>query len=575
MSFRSVCVRRYIVLDNSVSRESAITSETGDEPAAWETNMKAGQQLAETIRTTLGPNGLDKMLVTSDGKIAVTNDGASILDRMNISHPVANLVVTVAEQQDSRVGDGTTTAVLLAGELLNEAETLLERGVHPTAIARGYHLAASHAADALGDWTVSVDFDDDDRLREIARTVVTGKWDESGTEFLADKAVETVRAIERDGRVGFERITRKTIPGGSFYDSTVLNGLVIDMNESSTDVVSPETGLPRRYDDATVALIDEELSIDKAKGIGAVDITSYEDYQALQEYERDIYESHADAITASGADVVFCQQSIDDPVRYLLARAGVLSVERTRHDELHKLARATGSQPVTIEELSPATVGTAETVDRRSVGPTEITVVSGFDEFKQVSVLFRGGTEHVAEETKRMLDNCFYALKLAIEDEAIVPGGGATEVGLARELRTFATGQAGKEQLAIEAFADALETIPRTLAESSGMDPIDAILELRAAHHDGASAAGLDLQTKSVADMTGRGVLEPLYIKRRAVASATEIANMIVRVDDNVSVTGDHGPHEHDHEHDHDHGLGGVVHSTEGYPWAVGHSMGH
>lgn len=563
------------MLDNNEYHGSLITSDDGNEIKAWEINMSAGRQLAETIRTTLGPKGLDKMLITSNGKVVVTNDGASILDRIDISHPVAELIVNVAEQQDSKVGDGTTTAVLLAGELLSEAETLLERGVHPTTVARGYHLAATHAIDVLSEQTVSIDFSDDERLREIARTVVTGKWDDSGTDFLADKAVETVRSIERDGRVGFERITRKTIPGGSFYDSEVLNGLVIDMKESSTDVVSPETELPKRYDDATVALVDEELSIDTAEGIGAVDLTSYEDYEALQEYERDVYETYAKTITSVGADVVFCQQSIDEPVRYSLAESGVLSVERTRRDELHKLARATGAQPVPIDDLSTATVGKAKTVNRRSVGPTEITIVSGFDEFKQVSVLFRGGTEHVADETKRMLDNCFYALKLSLEDEAVVPGGGATEVELARELREFATGRAGKEQLAVEAFADALETIPKTLAESGGMNPIDSLLELRAAHHEGSHTAGIDLRTQSVTDMSDQGVLEPLYIKRQAITSATEAANMIVRVDDNVPITGDQGDHEHDHEHEHDHGPDGVVHSTEGYPWAVGHSMGH
>lgn len=568
-------MREHIMLDNNEYHGSSITSDDGNEIEAWETNMSAGRQLAETIRTTLGPKGLDKMLITSNGKVVVTNDGASILDRINISHPVAELIVNVAEQQDSKVGDGTTTAVLLAGELLSEAETLLKRGVHPTTVARGYHLAAAHAIDVLSEQTVSIDFSDDERLREIARTVVTGKWDDSGTDFLADKAVETVRSIERDGRVGFERITRKTIPGGSFYDSEVLNGLVIDMNESSTNVVSPETELPKQYDDATVALIDEELSIDTAEGIGAVDLTSYEDYEALQEYERHVYETYAKAITSIGADVVFCQQSIDEPVRYSLAESGVLSVERTRRDELHKLARATGAQPVPIDDLSTATVGEAKTVNRRPVGPTEITIVSGFDEFKQVSVLFRGGTEHVADETKRMLDNCFYALKLSLEDEAVVPGGGATEVELARELREFATRRAGKEQLAVEAFADALETIPKTLAESGGMDPIDSLLELRTAHHGGTHTAGIDLRTQSVTGMSDQGVLEPLYIKRQAITSATEAANMIVRVDDNVSVTGDHGDHEHDHEHDHDHGSDGVVHSTEGYPWAVGHSMGH
>ncbi|RQG99259.1 thermosome subunit alpha [Natrarchaeobius oligotrophus] len=555
---------------NDVARQPLVS--TADADDVRKSNVSAGKQLAETVRTTLGPNGLDKMLV-ADGMAVVTNDGASILDRLDVSHPVATLVLEVADQQESSAGDGTTSAVVLAGELLDEAETLLERGVHPAKITEGYHLAASRATDHLAERTVSVDFDDDERLRDVARTVVTGKWDESGTEFLADRAVETVRAIERDGRVGFERITRKTIPGGSFYDSEVIHGLVIDMAESSTKVVSPETALPRRYQDATVALVDEALTIDTAQGVGAVDLTCVDDLESLKAYERERYERYAETVTNAGADVLFCQQSIDDPVRYLLAEEGVLAVERTRRDELHKLARTTGAQPVPLDDLSRVATGTATTVERRSVGPTEITVVSGFDEFDQVSVLFRGGTEHVAAETKRMLDNCFYALKLAIEDEAVVPGGGAIEVALARELRADASSLPGKEQLAVEAFADALETVPRILAESSGMNPVDAVLELRTAHHDGRSTAGLNLESGSVDDMVDHGVLEPLHVKRQAIASAAEAANLIVRIDDAVSVSGNGDGHDHDH--DHDHGPGGLVHSTDGYPWAVGHSMGH
>ncbi|RQG86784.1 thermosome subunit 1 [Natrarchaeobius halalkaliphilus] len=560
------------MVDNDVSPESLVSTATRDTSETRESNFDAGTQLAETVRSTLGPNGLDKMLV-SNGTVVVTNDGASILNRLDISHPVATLIVEVAEQQDVTAGDGTTTAVVLAGELLSKADSLLEKGLHPAKITEGYQIAASHVVSLLDKRTVSIDFDDDRRLRDIARTVVTGKWDESGTEFLADRAVETVRSIERDGRIGFERITRKTIPGGSFYDSQVIDGLVIDMEESSTSVVSPGIDLPRRLEDATVALVDEELSVETAQGIGAVSVTSYDEFEALQGYEREIYDQYAEAITAVGADVVFCQQSIDEPVRYSLAESGVLSVERTRRDELHKLARATGARAAPIDDLDRARVGTASIVERQSLGSTEITIVSGFEAFDQVSVLFRGGTEHVAAETKRMLDNCFFALKLALEDEAVIPGGGATEVSLARELRSEATARSGTEQLAIEAFADVLETVPKTLAESSGLDPIDTLLELRTAHHDGRHTAGLDLDRGTVVDMIDHGVLEPLHVKRQAISSAAEAANLVTRIDGTIALDGELGGH--DHGHDHDHGPGNVVHSTEGYPWAVGHSMGH
>lgn len=558
--------------DNGTSRQSPVSDDGGTPGGVRASNFAACERLAETLRTTLGPRGLDKMLVSSEGKVVVTNDGASVLDRIDVDHPAARLLAEVADQQDVNAGDGTTSAVLLAGELLSEADSLIEMNVPPTKIAEGYHLAASRAARLLSEYTVPIDVDDDDRLRDVARTVVTGKWDESGTAFLAERAVETVRAVERDDRVAFERITRKTIPGGSFYDSEVVHGLVVDLNESSTDVVSPAEQFPREIRDATVALIDEELSVDEATGVGAVTPETYGDYEAFRSYERDVYDEHAARITDVGADVVFCQQSIDDPVRHRLAREGVLAVERTRRDEFDKLARATGAQTVAVEHLTPATVGRATGVERRAVGPTEVVVVSGFDEFDQVSLVFRGGTEHVAEETKRKLDDCFYVLKLAIEDRAVLPGGGAVETALARDLRAEAAERPGKEQFAVESFASALETIPRTLASNAGMDPVDTIVELRNAHDDGHHTTGLDLDAGTVADVAERGVLEPLHVKRQAITSAADAANMIVRIDDAVSVS---GRARDGHAHDHDPGTGDVVHSTEGYPWAVGHSMGH
>ncbi len=560
------------MIDSSTSYRDGGPDTDGSDEDTWKANLRAGEQLADTVRTTLGPKGLDKMLITADGRIVVTNDGASILERIDIEHPAARLIAEVSAQQASSAGDGTTSSVLLAGELLSGAESLLEQGVHPSKVTEGYHIAATHAKELLAEQTVSIDAGDDEQLRDIARTVVTGKWDESGTDFLAERAVETVRKIERESRIAFERISRKTIPGGSFYDSEVIDGLVIDMEESPTDIVSPDGQLPDRYQDATVALIDEELSVDEPTGVGAVSPDSHEGYKAFQRREQEVYEGYVDAIEAVGADVVFCQQSIDTPVRYGLAERGILAVERTRRDELNRLARSTGAQPVLVEDLTQAAVGLAAAVERRSAGETDITVVSGRDELDQVSLLFRGGTQHVADETKRKLDDCFFVLKLAIEDGELVPGGGATEIELARELRRKAATYPGKEQLAIESFADALETIPRTLATTAGMDPIDTIVELRSEHGSGNRAAGVNLEAKTVDGMAELGVLEPLYVKQQSITGATEAANMVLRIDDRLSVPG-HDDDEHDH--DHDHGPGGMVHSTEGYPWAVGHSMGH
>lgn len=556
----------------STPHRGELSSGDADNDDPWRSNVRAGEQLADTIRSTLGPKGLDKLLVTADGKVVVTNDGASIIDRINIEHPAARLVAEVAEQQGSGPGDGTTSAVLLTGELLSKAESLLEKTVHPRKIVEGYHIAASHARKQLSEQTVPIDTTDDEQLRDIARTVVTGKWDESGTDFLATRAVETVRTVERNHRIAFEKITRKTIPGGSFYDSEVIDGLVIDMEESPTDYVSPRAQLPTQYDDATVALIDEELSVNEPTGVGAVNPDSPDGYTGFQEREQRIYDGYIDAIESVGADVVFCQQSIDQPVRYGLAESGTMAIERTRRDEFNKLARSTGAQPVLIEDLTPATIGRASNIERRSVGETDITVVSGINELDHVSLLFRGGTSHVAEETERKLDDCFFVLKLAVEDEALLPGGGATEAELARSLRSKAREYRGKEQLAIESFADALETIPRTLARSAGMSPIDALVELRKAHDSGKPAAGVNLETNTIDNMADQGVLEPLYVKQRLIGSATEATKMLLRIDGTLSVSGHTGDED---EHEHEHGPGGMVQSTEGYPWAVGHSMGH
>jgi thermosome len=531
--------------------------------------ISASRALADVVRTTLGPRGLDKMLVGSDGKVVVTNDGAGILDRLDIEHPIANLVVTVASQQEDCSGDGTTTAVVLTGELLAEAEDLLERGVHPTTITEGYHRAARRAVETLDRDAIGIDTDDAERLEAVARTVITGRWDAASTAFLAARAVETVRAIADGGRIDFDRISRKTAPSGSVFDSQVFEGLIIDMDSSSTDVVSPEPGPPDRIEDATVALIDDRLTVETVDGLGTVSLDSPEHRQAFRQYEDDVYAHQVARIANSGADVVFCQKSIDRPVRYLLAKEGILAVERTRQDELHKLGRATGARPVaTVDELTPAATGTAPVVERREVGARQFTFVRGGEGFEQVSLLLRGGTEHVVEETKRIVDDCVHVLKHAIEEGTVVPGGGATEVHLSRELREYAAEVPGREQLAIVAFADALETIPWTLAASAGVDPIDSLVELRARHHGGESAAGLDLETGAVEDMVAHGVLEPASVKQRVVLGATEAAIMLLRVDDIVAASGDRID---GHDHDHDHGHGGQVEESGGYPWTIGH----
>ncbi|MFB6102174.1 MAG: thermosome subunit alpha [Haloplanus sp.] len=540
---------------------------------AQSANISVGRALADLVGTTLGPRGLDKMLVGSDGKVIVTNDGASILDRLDIDHPIAQVLVDIASQQERRAGDGTTTAVVLAGELLAAAEELLERGLHPTTIMEGYHRAGQRAVETLDRDAVVIDGDDPERLRDAASTVITGKWDAEATAFLSQCVVETVQAIRGDRTVDFEKITRKTAPGGSVFDTQVVDGLLIDMAESSTDVVSPDPGPPRRIEGATVALVDDQLTVETATGQGAVSVDSPAQLEQFRAYEDDVYASQIERIADAGADVVFCQKSIDDRVRYLLAKEGILAVERTRQDELYKLGRATGAQYVaTVDDLTPADTGRAGVVEQRAFGANQFTVVKDADGFDQVSLLLRGGTEHVVDEVKRLVDDCFHVLKLVIEAGRVVPGGGATEAHVARELRDYATAVPRREQLAIEAFADGLDAIPRTLAETAGFDPVDSLIELRARHHRGEQRAGLVLETGGVADMVARGVVEPVAVKRQALDSAAEAANLVLRVDDVLASSVDRDGHTED---DHAHGPGELVESTDGYPWAVGHSMGH
>ncbi|UPM44698.1 thermosome subunit alpha [Halocatena salina] len=537
---------------------------------AQHANFSAGQALAETIRTTLGPKSMDKMLLTSDGKIVVTNDGASILDRMDIDHPIAEMVVRVAETQEDAMGDGTTTAVLLTGELLGNAADLIEQGLHPTTISDGYHLATKRACETLRQATIGIDADDPDQLREIAQTVITGKWDDHDARFLADLAVRAVQAIERDGIVDRRNITQQAVAGGSSRDSEVIDGLVIDTERSSTSMVSPDTAFPQRIEDATIALIDSQLTVETATGLGTVSFDDPERRSALLEYEDQVYEECVTTIEDAGTDVVFCQKSIDDPIRHLLARENVLAVERTRKDELLKLGRATGARHVgSIDLLTTADTGFAEVVERRQVGDLELVIVTGGPDSKQVSLLLRGGTEHVTTEMKRILEDCIAALELAIEHREVLPGGGATEAMLAADLRDYAAGVRGRTQLAVMAFADALETIPRTLAKNAGMDPIDSLVDLRTRQHAGDHTAGLDVLMGDVRNMITAGVLEPLAIKQRAVTNAQEASNVIIRIDDIIAASSDRDIDE-EHEHDSD-----TVHtSTDGYPWAIGHSMG-
>ncbi|QLG63670.1 thermosome subunit 1 [Halorarum salinum] len=533
------------------------------------TNIAAGKALAEVIRTTLGPRGMDKMLVGASGTVIVTNDGARILEKMDIDHPVARLIVDVATEQKDRVNDGTTTTAMLTGELLGRAEVLLDRGVHQTSIIDGYRDAASRATEAMTDLVVEVDVDDRTRLVDVGRTAVTGKWDERTADALSGLAVDAVLAVADDGAAVHDNVVLQTVIGGSPGDSEFVEGVVIDMERSSTSLETFDARLPTRIEDARIAFVDDEMTVETSDAVSHLTFESPEGRRALLEHEDAVYADAVEHLSRVGADVVFCQKSIDDGLRSLLAREGVLALERTRQDEMHKLARSTGGALVmSTGELVEADVGRAGLVERRTVAGADLTVVSECPRSRQYSLVLRGGSEHVVEETKRVVESCIDVVALAVEERRLLAGGGATEVELARVLREHADSVEGREQLAIEAFADALESVPRTLAESAGLDPIDALVELHRRHHLGESGAGIDAVEGEVGEMASGGVLEPFLVKQRALAGAEEAARTILRVDDVVAAA----PDADEGGHDHDHGGPGALQSTEGYPWTLGHS---
>jgi archaeal chaperonin len=536
---------------------------------AQRVNLSAGQALADVVRTTLGPKGLDKMIISAEGKVVVTNNGARVLDLIDIEQPAAETLAEIAADQAEQVGDGTTTAVILAGELLTQAEALLEEGVHPTTITSGYRFAAERVVALLTSYALEVDPDDVDALEKTAATVVTGKWDRESVSFLASLAAETVLTVERNATIDLKRITRRTVPGGRLHDSEIVDGLVIDTDRSSTSIVTPSTEAPRRIEGAAIALIDGGLTIEGADEFGSISLDGPEERRQLIEYENGVYAEQVERITATGADIVFCQQAIDDAVQYLLAKRNVLAVERTRRDELIQLGRATGATHVgSIDELTTADIGNAGLIEQRIVGGQELTVVSESENTEQISLLLRGGPEHVVNELRRIVDGCLDVLKTVIEQQAVVPGGGSCEIRLARDLRSNTDPVNGREQLAVDAFANALEAVPRTLAVTAGLNPIDVLMQLRHRHHNGDTTVGLDLTTGAVSDVVDAGVLEPLAVKQRSVSGAEEAANMLIRVDDVIVASRDQS--ETHHEHDHDSGPGGLQ-STEGYPWAIGH----
>jgi thermosome len=497
-------------------------------------NITAARIIAEAVRTTLGPRGMDKMLVDNMGDVVITNDGVTILTEMDVEHPAAKMMVEIAKTQEDEVGDGTTTAVVLAGELLKKAEDLLDQDIHATVIATGYRRAAERAQEILDKMAIKVNKDDEKVLKQIAMTSMSSKGTEAKGDKLAELCVQAVRQIveEEDGKIvaDIDNIKVEKKSGGSSADSQLIKGIILDKERV-------HSGMPKRVEKTKIALLNFALEIEKTETDAKINITDPEQLKAFLAEEEQMLRKMVEQISKSGANVVFCQKGIDDMAQHFLAKAGILAARRVKESDMDKLARATGGKIVTsVKDLTAGDLGRADLVEERKVAGDEMIFVEGCKDPKAVSLLVRGGTEHVVDEVERAVHDGISVISAAIEDGKMVAGGGAPEVELAKQLREYAETVGGRESLAINAFADAVEIIPRTLAENAGLDPIDILVQLRAAHDKANGVVvGLDVFSGKTTDTSKLGIVEPLRVKTQAIKSASEAAEMILRIDDVIA----------------------------------------
>jgi thermosome len=499
---------------------------------AQSNNIAAAKAVSDAVRSTLGPKGMDKMMVDSMGDVVITNDGATILKEMDIEHPAAKMIIEVAKTQEQHCYDGTTTAVVIAGELLKRSEDLIEQNVHPTVICEGFRLAAERAISILEAHGISTG-ENVQMLHEVAKTALTGKSAGAVKSFLADICVNAVQAVgveEGDRRVvDLDDIKVEKKQGGSIKDSSLVDGIILDKERV-------HSGMPRGLDSAKVALINSAIEVKKTEVDAKIQITDPTQLASFLEEEENYLRGLVEKIQNAGANVVICQKGIDDLAQHYMAKAGLFAIRRAKKSDMEALSKATGGRIVTnLDDLSSSDLGFANRVEERKIGDSDMTFITGCTEAKSVSVLLRGGTDHVVDEIRRAFDDAVGVVSVAWEDGMVLTGGGSVMAALSRELRTFAEGIGGREQMAIEAFASALEVIPRTLAENAGLDPVNTIIELRKSHSDGDSHSGINVDDGGVKNMLEANVLEPLRVVEQAIQSATETAVMILRIDDVIS----------------------------------------
>ena len=504
--------------------------ETGKE--AQRTNIMAARQVADTVRTTLGPRGMDKMLV-SNGSITITNDGVTILKEMNIEHPSAKMIVEIAKSQEKEAGDGTTTAVVIAGELLKKAEELLEMGIHPSIIAKGYRLATDKAVEILNKLGENVAENDKKTLLRIAMTAITGKSAEAAKEELAEIAVNSVLSVADKENNSFVvdknniKIEKKV--GARIEQSELIKGIILDKERVHAD-------MPRVVSNSKILLADAAIEIKDTETKAKIKIRQPRQIQSFMEQEEKVLKDIVDKIIKTEASVVLCQKGIDDRAQHYLAKKGIFAVRRVRRSDLEALARATQARIVTnFEDLSKEDLGYAGKVEEIKVGDEEMIIVRDCKNAKSVSILLRGATEHVLDEMQRALEDAVGVLASVVTGSKIVAGAGAVEIEVARQLGRYSESLSGREQLAAKAMADAIEVIPVTLAENAGLDAIDVLVELKAAHDKGKKWEGVNVFTGKTMDAWKEGILEPLKVKTQAISSAAEVAIMILRIDDIIA----------------------------------------
>jgi len=513
-----------------ILREGSTRSRGKD---AQHANIMAAQIVAETVKSALGPKGMDKMLVDSFGDVTITSDGRTVLDEMDIQHPAAKMMVEVAKTQDSEVGDGTTTAVIVAGELLSKAEDLIGKNVHPTVIIDGYRKAAEKALETLEKLAISVKPNEKEFIKKVAITSMASKLVAESKEYLADIAASAILHVAQkvgDGyKADVDDIMVEKKAGESLRDTKLINGIVVDK-----EVVHP--GMPKRIEKAKIALLDVPLEIEKTEFDAKINIESPEQMDAFLKQEENMIKDMVEKLAKSGANVVLCQKGVDDLAQHYIARKNMLAVRRIKKSDMEKLSKATGGKIVTnLDGLNKSDLGHAELVEQRKIGDDKMTFIEGCKNPRSVAILIRGGTERIVDEAERSIHDALCVARDVVEEPKIMAGGGAPELEVARKLREYAETLPGREQLAVMGFAEALEAVPITLAENAGLDPIDIISELRAHHEKGEIWAGVEVHEGKVRDMKKVGVFEPLAVKKQIIKSASEAASMILKIDDVIA----------------------------------------